>query len=457
MITNTILSHLFESSIFFRKVFPYLKKEYFYDDEEKFLFNYIHIYFEKYNKQPSISDIRLFIFNDTKLNKKEYENIIKYLDKLKVENYDINTLIIEVEKWIQLRALELAILDSVEILEKRPQERYKIEEKVKDALKISFTSDLGHDYIKDTPTRFKLYKSGEEFFPSGIDTLDQAMGGGFTKKSLYLFLGKTNIGKTLFLCSIASNLLLKGYNVLYLTAEMSDYRIAQRIDSNILNININQLSEIEKTEFFDRIKSLVSKTSGKLIIKEYPTSTTNVQQIKAYLDELKLKKDFIPDFIIVDYLNIFNSYKLSNSIKSDSYNYMKSVSEEFRQLAVELNCGVISATQLNRESSSQKSIDNIDTTGISESFGMAMSADYMGAIFQTPELKQAGKILLKTVKTRFASNVGYVYTLGISYSYMRIFDLEQKDQELPLHVKDKLKLEINSFDKKLEKFDNFKF
>lgn len=422
-------------------VYPHLNENYFTESFEKKLFLKIKNYHEEYTKQPNTSDIKLLVESDTNISERDSEEIYKFLDSLKnIEKVNNEELLIkQTEEWCQNRALENAILESVEILQNKKESKGSIEDKIKSALAIEFDVKIGMDYFKDAPLRYDKYILKEEVIPTDIEMLNVLLNGGFRKKAIHCFNGRVNIGKSAILCSLASCFLKQGRNVIYISGEMSEDMISKRIDANLLDIAVNDLNEkMEKKTYLSKIKELFSKTQGKLIVKEYATGAANSNHIKNLLNELKIKRGFVPEVLILDYLNIFSSSKLSANAALNSYQYVKSIAEEMRGIATQFDLAFITATQVNRSNFNNT---DLDMTSTSESIGLPATMDFMAGIIQTPELFEQRKYLLKNIKSRFDSNINQIVTVGIDYDKMRLLNLEDDQQEIPVHIKDKLKAE----------------
>lgn len=441
MLIRNLFANIFETSSFFRVVIPHLEERYFYDNKQKIIFRKINDYHNKYARQPNYSDIKLLIESDTDITESETESCVEYLAEIKTceRVADEKLLIEQVEEFCQQRALELAILDSVEILQNKDKAKGGIEDKIKKALAVEFDVKIGMDYFKDAVSRYEKYVEEEEVLPTDNELINAALNGGYRRKSLILWMGRTNIGKTLILCHHAACFLKQGKNVLYISGEMSEDMITKRIDANLLDINMNEINKnLDKKMFLSRVKDLCLKTQGKLIVKEYPAGTANANHIKNLINEVKLKRGFVPDVVILDYLNLFGSSRLKSEASANSYHYIKSVAEELRGVAVTFNLAMISATQTNRTGSQQTSDLNMETA-TSESYGLPMTVDAMIGIVQTPELFEQNKYVIKLLKSRFNDNINAVYTIGVDRPHMRLINLNESQQEIPLHIKDSLK------------------
>jgi len=446
MLNQAIIKSLFESPTYFNKTIHHLTPELFDNDAQGVVVRKIKDYSELYKRQPKWADIKLLIKNDLNLNEGVTDEAIEFIDSCKgAEEVADDMLITESENWGKLRSLENAIMDSLKIMQDPKSNKGIIEDIIKQALRFGFAQTLGHDYFRDAPTQYEYYTTQDEVMPTEVESMNQSLGGGYRRKAIYVYMGRTNIGKTLWMCHEAAALMRKGYNVLYVSAEMSEEMIRTRLDANLLEFMTDELGmQLDKKEYFKKVRELYDKTTGRLKIKEYPSGTASANTIRALINDYKLKEGFVPDVIILDYLNIFASYRLPASAISNQYLYVKSVTEEMRGLGASFenggfNCAVISATQTNRGGSEA----GVDTgmEDIADSFGLPMTADWMGAIIQNPELFKLCKYLLKVIKTRFGANNYEIYTVGVNRSHMKLHQLAESEQELPLHVKDQLKVE----------------
>jgi len=453
---KTIFSYLLSNDRFFSIVYPYIDKKIIDDKEYRFILDKIKIYTDKYSKRPDYDEVKLLLERDQNIDLDSTAQTIKELNRLKKipikENLEF--VIDETEKWVQEESLKQAILESVQIIDEKGSQT-QIYDKVKEAISIDFKHSLGMEYMFDYGSQYDFYISDEEKFETSVEAINNAFCGGLPRKTISAFIGRSNIGKTLVLCHMAADFTRQGYNVLYVSGEMSEQMLYQRIDSNILNMDMHQFDiNLSKKSYKERIKSiLTTKKMGRLLIKEYPTGTANKLHIQNFLRELKLKKnDFKPDVIIIDYLNIFSSCRLPASQGSDSYRYIKAITEEFRALAVEENVAVLTATQTNR-AGSEKTVKDSSMTDTSDSFGIPMTLDCMMSILQNDEMAEQNKYVFKVLKTRFGANVDQYYTVGVNKHKMTLYDLEESEQVIPVAVKDRLDYQnqqkkgaINEFD-----------
>lgn len=424
-----ILSNLIFNEPYCRKVLPFIKSEYFSNESEKVIFNKISNFIVTYDSLPTKESLVITISKDTKLFdsiESQCKEILLSLDK---NDVDDNWLIDQTEEWCKDRAIYIALMDSIKIADDKKGKLSlgSIPKILTDALSVSFDPHVGHSYLDDTDSRYEFYHKVEEKFEFDLECMNKITKNGVPRKTLNVILAGTAVGKSLALCHMASSYFMSGKNVLYVTLEMSENRIAERIDANLLNVSLSDLQKLSKEMYDKKINSIKSKTVGKLIIKEYPTATATTTHFRSLLNELLLKKNFIPDVIIVDYLNIASSARLSTSNNVNSYTYVKSIAEEFRGLAVEYNVPIWTATQTNRQGYVSSDIGLENT---SESFGLPATADFMIALSTTEELEQLGQILVKQLKNRY-NDISSLrrFVLGIDRSKMRLFDLDDSAQD----------------------------
>ena len=439
---------------YMRKVLPFVKDEYFEGLYRK-LYTTFKNYVEEYNRSPTKEAFIL----ESNMTEQNFSVMQDAFDKLyKEEKVDTEWLVDQTEKWCQGRALEIAIVESVNVIEGKHDTLTKgaLPDLLQKALGVAFDVNVGHDYIDNVEERWDFYDKKEERLPFDLEMLNTITKGGVQNKTLNIALAGTGVGKSLFMCHVASSALTDGKNVLYITMEMAEERIAERIDANLLNVPIDQLEGMPKTLFTEKVKALSSKTSGKLIIKEYPTGSAHAGHFRALLGELKLKRQFVPDIIFIDYLNICASSRMKMIGGAvNSYSYIKSIAEEMRGLAVEFNVPIMSATQTNRQGFSSDDPGLEDT---SESFGLPATADLMFALISNDELNSMGKILVKQLKNRYNDPTKYNrFTLKVDRSKMK---LEDDDNQNMVTTKD----DVPVFDKSeagdrvnAEKFKEFKW
>jgi len=423
-----ILNHLLNNEEYCRRVIPYIKKEYF-DGSHRTVFDLIVSFVNAHNKLPTAKVLDLEL---KKIN--AHEEILNKASRLIEEiqeksDVDTDYLIKESENWCRERAVYNAIMESIQIIDKKDTKRSEgaIPEILSDALGVSFDQAIGHDYIDNSSERFDFYNLKEDRIPFDLDYFNKITKGGLPNKTLNIALAGTGVGKSLFMCHCASSVLEQGKNVLYITLEMAEERIAERIDANLMNLPIEQLSSLPKRVFDDKIGKIAKGAIGKLIVKEYPTGSAHTGHFRALLNELKLKKNFKPDIIYIDYLNICASSRMRGMGGSiNSYTYIKAIAEELRGLAVEFNVPIVSATQTTRSGFSNTDVGLEDT---SESFGLPATADLMFALISTEELEELGQLLVKQLKNRYNDPTKYRrFVVGVDRSRMKLYDVEESAQ-----------------------------
>ena len=425
----TILSNLVFNERYVRKVLPFLKEEYFTVRPQKVIFSEINEYVTKYDALPSVNTISIECENRTDLTEDQFKEIHEVLNVLSEEKADHDWLVDTTETWCQERAIYLSLMESIKIADGQDEKRDKgaIPQILSDALGVSFDQNVGHDYVIDAETRYEFYHQKEEKIPFDLEFFNKITKGGIPNKTLNVALAGTGVGKSLFMCHVASSVLLQGKNVLYITLEMAEEKIAERIDANLLNVNIQKLVDMPKMMFEKKIQKLAKKTQGKLIIKEYPTASAHVGHFKSLLQELALKKSIRPDIIFIDYLNICASQRYKGSIVN-SYTYVKAIAEELRGLAVEANVPIVTATQTTRAGFGSTDVDLTDT---SESFGLPATADLMFALISTEELEEMNQIMVKQLKNRYHDpTLNKKFCLGIDRSKMRLYDINDAQKDL---------------------------
>ena len=426
-IESIVISKLINDEDYARKVIPFIKPEYFENFVEQIIFSEINTHIQTYGTLPIPSVLSIEIEKRKDINDSTYHEACEYLTKLTDEQFNSEWLINTTEKWCKDRAVYLSLFDAVRIAEGKDKEKNRdaIPAILSEALSISFDDHVGHDYIDDFESRYDFYHRKEEKIPFDLDFFNKITKGGLPSKTLNVALAGTGVGKSLFMCHVAASCLLQGKNVLYITLEMAEERIAERIDANLLNIPIQQLQDIPKTLYENKIIKLAQKTVGKLIIKEYPTASAHAGHFKALISELSLKKGFRPDIIFIDYLNICSSSRYKGTIVN-SYTFVKAIAEELRGLAVECNVPIVSATQTTRSGYGSSDVDLTDT---SESFGLPATADLMFALISTEELEQVNQILVKQLKNRYNDpTVNKRFIIGIDRAKMRLYDVDQTAQ-----------------------------
>ena len=423
-----ILNHLLNNEEYCRRVVPYLKPDYF-EGTHKTVFDLIVQFVGKHNKLPTskILDLEL-----KKINAPEevLNNASRLINEIAIKS-DIDTdyLIDESEKWCKERAVYIAIMDSIQIIDGKDKDRSEgaIPEILSTALGVSFDEAIGHDYIDNSDERFEFYNRKEDRIPFDLDYFNKITKGGLPNKTLNIALAGTGVGKSLFMCHCAASVLSQGKNVLYVTMEMAEERIAERIDANLMNLPIESLGSLPKNVFNDKISKIAKASVGKLIVKEYPTGSAHTGHFRALLNELRLKKNFSPDMIYIDYLNICASSRMRGMGGSiNSYTYIKAIAEELRGLAVEFNVPIVSATQTTRSGFSNTDVGLEDT---SESFGLPATADLMFALISTEELEELGQIMVKQLKNRYNDPTKYRrFVVGVDRSRMKLYDVEESAQ-----------------------------
>ncbi len=427
-IESKILSNLIYDEKYTRKVIPFIKETYFESLVDKIVFQEIHNYVTKYDAVPSKAVLKIEIENRKDISDDAFQKSINLVTELKEEKFDEQWLLDTTEKWCKDRAIYLALLDSVKIADGKDKTRSKdsIPSILSDALSVSFDDHIGHDYILDSDSRYDFYHKKEDKIPFDLDLFNKITKGGLPNKTLNIALAGTGVGKSLFMCHMASSILLQGSNVLYITLEMAEERIAERIDANLLNVNIQDITNLPKSTYESKLFKLSEKTRGKLIIKEYPTASAHVGHFKSLLNDLALKKGFRPDIIFIDYLNICASSRYKGSLVN-SYTYVKAIAEELRGLAVECNVPIVSATQTTRQGYGNSDVELTDT---SESFGLPATADFMFALISTEELENLNQIMIKQLKNRYNDPTTHKrFVVGIDRAKMKLYNVEDSAQK----------------------------
>ena len=455
---QTILRNLLTNEEYTRRVLPFLVPDYF-DGVYKDLFKEVAKFVSKYNKIPTLESFKIEIDESGKLSEENYRQGMELLPNIFTpESENLDWLIERTEKWCQDRSVYNAVMESISIIDGKHATLKKnaIPDVLSKALGVSFDTNIGHDYLEQVEERYDFYHEQEERIPFDLDNFNKITKGGLPNKTLNIALAGTGVGKSLFMCHCASNILSQGRNVLYITMEMAEERIAERIDANLLNIPIDQIENLSKDMFKDKVSQINAKTEGKLIIKEYPTGQANTSHFRALLNELKLKKNFVPEIIFIDYLNICASSRMKMIGGAvNSYSYIKSIAEEMRGLAVEFNVPIMSATQTNRSGFTSDDPGLEDT---SESFGLPATADLMFALISNDELNSMGKILVKQLKNRYNDPTKYNrFTLKVDRSKMKLEDDDNQDMvttkdDVPVFDKSEAGERVNA-----EKFKEFKW
>ena len=427
---TTILRNLINNETFTRKVIPFLKKDYF-EGSQRIVFDQIISFVNKYNKLPNGEALAIEVESQN-ITDGQYSESVAIIKEIAIpQETNLEWLIENTEKWCQDRAIHLAIMKSINILDgKDPQfTKNALPELLSEALSVAFDTNIGHDYIDDFQERYDFYHRVEERIPFDLDYFNKITKGGLLNKTLNIALAGTGVGKSLFMCHVAGSVLSQGKNALYITMEMSEERIAERIDANLMNTPIDQLPNLSKDMFGNKVAQIANKTHGKLVIKEYPTGAAHVGHFRALLKELQLKKNFKPDVVFIDYLNICSSSRMKGMGGAiNSYSYVKAIAEEIRGLAVEFNVPVISATQTTRSGYSNSDVGLEDT---SESFGLPATADLMFALISNEELEGLGQILVKQLKNRYNDpSTNKRFVIGVDRSKMKLYDVEQSAQNI---------------------------
>ena len=423
-----ILKNLIHNEKYLRKSIPFIKSEYFEDPHQKIVYEEIFSFVEKYNELPTKEVLSIEVEKRDDINEDSFKSVthlISCLDESPVEN---EWLIDTTEKWCRDRAIYLALLDSIAIADGKDDKKGRdaIPSILSDALAVSFDNHIGHDYLQDYEERYEFYHQKEEKIPFDLEFFNKITKGGLPNKTLNIALAGTGVGKSLFMCHVASSCLLQDKNVLYITMEMAEEKIAERIDANLLNVGIQDIVDLPKPMFSTKVNNITKKTMGSLVIKEYPTASAHSGHFKALLTELSLKKSFKPDIIFVDYLNICASSRYRANANVNSYSYIKAIAEELRGLAVETNVPIVSATQTTRSGYGSSDVELTDT---SESFGLPATADLMFALISTEELEGLNQILVKQLKNRYNDPTIYKrFVIGIDRAKMRLYDCEQSAQ-----------------------------
>jgi replicative DNA helicase len=427
-IEHTIISSLIYNEQYCRKVIPFIKEEYFTSRGYMILFSEISEYVSNYDALPTLTVLAIQIDKRDDLSEDQYKEVVFIIENLSTEQNDFDWIVDTSEQWCQERAIYLSLMESIKIADGKDQKKDKgaIPSILSEALAVSFDSHVGHDYIDDASLRYDLYHKKESRIPFDLDYFNKITKGGLPNKTLNIALAGTGVGKSLFMCHMASACLLQGKNVLYITLEMAEEKIAERIDANLLNVNVQDLASLPKVMFENKITNLSKKTQGKLIIKEYPTASAHVGHFKSLLSDLALKRSIRPDIVFVDYLNICASQRYKGSVVN-SYTYVKAIAEELRGLAVEHNVPIVSATQTTRSGFGSSDVDLTDT---SESFGLPATADLMFALISTEELEGMNQIMVKQLKNRYNDiNRNKRFCVGIDRAKMKLYDVEQSAQK----------------------------
>jgi replicative DNA helicase len=453
-----ILRNLLYNQDYVRKVLPFLKSEYFEDSNQKIIFEEIFSFVREYNRLTTKEVLCIEVEKRKDVNEDSFKQLIHLIECLDDVPVEFGWLVDTTEKWCRDRAIYLALMESIHIADDKDEKKNRdsIPSILSDALSVSFDNHIGHDYLEDYEQRYESYHKKEDKIEFDLEYFNKITKGGLPNKTLNIALAGTGVGKSLFMCHVASSVLLQGRNVLYITLEMAEERIAERIDANLLNVPIQDIENLPKSIFETKVTNLAKKTQGSLIIKEYPTASAHAGHFKSLLNELALKKSFRPDIIFIDYLNICSSSRFKGGSNVNSYTLVKAIAEELRGLAVEFNVPIVSATQTTRSGYGSSDVELTDT---SESFGLPATADLMFALISTEELEGLGQILVKQLKNRYAETDKYRrFVLGIDRSKMRLYDVEQSAQNDIINSGNDNEPNYEEDKPKFKKsFDGFKF
>ena len=427
-VENLVIKNLLLDEEYVRKAMPFIKAEYFSEILERNLYNVINKYFTDYSALPTKEALEIEVGQLGNISDEQHQQTIQYIRDIDSEKSEYDWILDTTEKWCKERAIYLALMESIKIAEGNDEKRATgaIPSILSDALAVSFDNHIGHDYLQDYEERYEFYHQTEEKIPFDLEFFNRITKGGLPNKTLNIALAGTGVGKSLFMCHVASSVLLQSKNVLYITLEMAEEKIAERIDANLLSVDIQQLDQLPKMMFDSKVNKIAKKTQGQLIIKEYPTASASVGHFRALLNDLALKKTFKPDIIFIDYLNICASSRYSKLGNVNSYSYIKAIAEELRGLAVEANVPIVSATQTTRSGYGSSDVDLTDT---SESFGLPATADLMFALISTEELEEINQIMVKQLKNRYNDpTLNKRFVVGIDRAKMRLYDVEQSAQ-----------------------------
>jgi len=428
-IENLVIKNLLLNEEYVRKALPFIKSDYFADTTGKKLFEVVSKYFVEYSALPTKEALVIDVGQLEGISDDQHKQIVESIFKIDNEESDYEWILDTTENWCKERALYLALMSSIKIAEGNDEKRATgaIPTILSEALAVTFDNHIGHDYLEDYEERYEFYHQKEEKLPFDLEFFNKITKGGLPNKTLNVALAGTGVGKSLFMCHCAASALLQGKNVLYITLEMAEEKIAERIDSNLLNCDIQNITELPKMMFENRVTNIAKKTQGRLVIKEYPTASASSSHFRSLLNDLALKKTFKPDIIYIDYLNICASSRYSKLGNVNSYSYIKAIAEELRGLAVETNVPIVSATQTTRSGYGSSDVDLTDT---SESFGLPATADLMFALISTEELEEINQIMVKQLKNRYNDpTINKRFVVGIDRAKMRLYDVEQSAQQ----------------------------
>jgi replicative DNA helicase len=420
-----VLQSLMTNESYTRKVLPYIKAEHFQSNSQRTVFNMVGEFITKFNKLPTVTALAIEMQNSTKISQKEFDACAGLLEALSdddnFESQSEEWMIESTEKWVKDRSLHNAIMQSIQIMDGSEKKgKGEIPNILSEALAVSFDTSIGHDFIEDYDKRFEFYHKQEKHLPFDLTYFNEITNGGLTPKTLNIILAGTNVGKSLMMCHFAANWLMQNKNVLYITMEMAEERIAERIDANLLGVDLDRLADLTEEEYKRKVSKFKHETTGKLIVKEYPTAAASVTHFRHLLNELRMKRKFVPDVIIIDYLNICSSCRINIDSKGGTYVFIKAIAEELRGLAVEFNVPVVSATQTNRDGINNSDVDLGDTA---ESIGLPQTCDLMFAVMRTEELDKLNQIYIKQLKNRYSDMVkNRKFIIGIDRPKMRLYD-----------------------------------
>jgi replicative DNA helicase len=456
MIEHTVLANLLHNEPFCRKVVPYIKDEYFEDAVAKSVFTSFSEYINKYKAPPTVEALRVMLDDRKDLNEDSFKNAIMLLEQLQVDpKTNQEWLVDETEKFCRDRDIVNSIRRAILIIDGKDSQndRGTIPKLLSDSLSINFDTHIGHDYTEDFEERFAFYHKTEQRIPFDIEILNKITKGGLPRKSLSVFLASTGVGKSLVMCHMAASAFMRGKNVLYITAEMAEERIAERIDANLLNVTVDELREMPRDTFERRVNKLKSKTIGRLVVKEYPTGSAHAGHFRHLLNELRLKKTFVPDIIFIDYLNICCSSRVKGAAAGNTYLLVKSIAEEIRGLAMEFDVPIVSATQANRDGYGNT---DMDLTNTSESIGLPATVDFMAALISSEELESLGQLMFKQLKNRWGDiNHFRRFVVGVERPKMRLFELEDHVQSSVSNEPQQTGREMRGNKKAKPSFDGF--
>ena len=453
----TILKNLIHNETYTRQVIPFIEPDYFEERTDRIVFEEVAKFLNEYDKTPTKEVLHIEVEKRVDVTEEEYKNIEQLISALDPEESESKWLLDTTEEWCKQRAIYLALINSIKIAD--GQDEHKKPEAIpailSEALAVGFDQHVGHDYIDDSEDRYAYYHRVENKIPFDLEYLNKITSGGISDKTLNIALAGTGVGKSLFMCHVASSCLVQGKNVLYITLEMAEEKIAERIDANLLDTNIKDIVELPEKIFNKKITNLSKKTGGKLIVKEYPTASAHCGHFKSLLQELKLKKSFSPDIIFIDYLNICASSRYRSAVNVNSYSYVKAIAEELRGLAVEFSLPIVSATQTTRSGFASSDPNLTDT---SESFGLPATADLMFALISTEELEGLNQIMVKQLKNRYNDpTINKRFVVGIDRAKMRLYDVEQGAQQDIVEDIEVVQHNKKEQSQSKSKFDDFKF